>query len=161
MKKALSVLAVLLATMGLPALCSGDEPPKRDREPRKVSDLMRKKLENSQKVLEGLAINDFKMIGRHAEELIDISKQAEWRVLKTPQYELNSNEFRRIAERLVNNAKDRNLDAAALSYVELTLTCVRCHKHVREERMTRLDRESVPEGGLPAPNELRGLGREP
>jgi hypothetical protein len=145
MKYALYLLAVLLVTMGLPGLSGGDEPPKREREPRKVSDLMLKKLASSQKVLEGLALNDFKKIGRHAEELIDISNQAEWRVLKTPQYELNSNEFRRIAERLVNNAKDRNLDAAALSYVELTLTCVRCHKHVREERMTWLYRRGAEE----------------
>ena len=139
MSKVLGVMAVLFLTVGFPALSGGDEPQKRGREPEKVSDLMHRKLENSQKVLEGLALNDFKKIGRHADELIDISKQAEWRVLKTRQYEVYGNEFRRIAERLVNDARDKNLDAAALSYVELTLTCVRCHKHVREERMTRLD----------------------
>ena len=107
----------------------------------KVAKLMRRKLAQSQKVLEGVALNDFKMIQRHAEELIEISKKAEWRVLKTPAYEVYSNDFRRIAGALVENAKKKNLDAAALSYVELTLTCVKCHKHVREVRMTRLDGE--------------------
>ena len=82
------------------------------------------------------------MIAKHGDELIDLSKQVEWKVLKTPQYEIHSNQFRRSAETLIKDAKDKNLDAAALTYVELTLTCVRCHKYVREERMTRLDLDS-------------------
>ncbi len=102
-----------------------------------TDELMRRKLSQSQKVLEGVAVNDFEKIAAGAEELIAISKQAEWQVLKTPRYELYSNEFRRSAETLIKNAKDKNLDAAALTYVDLTLTCVKCHKHVREVRMTR------------------------
>jgi hypothetical protein len=105
----------------------------------KISELMQKKLQSSQKILEGVALNDFKTISRHAEDLIQISKAAEWRVVKTPQYEVHSNEFRRIAESLVQNAKDKNLDGAALTYVELTLTCVKCHKYVREVRWAGLE----------------------
>jgi hypothetical protein len=143
MRKIIYLMAVLLLTVGFPSFSSyGDEANKSKDEPKKVSDLMRKKLEHSQKVLEGIAVNDFKLIAKHADELIDLSKQVEWRVLKTPQYEVHSNEFRRSAETLIKNAKDKNLDAAALTYVEMTLTCVRCHKYVREERMTRLDLES-------------------
>ena len=107
--------------------------------PDKSPGLMRRKLEHSQKVLEGVAVQDFKMIERHAEELIQLSKLAEWKALKTPTYELYSNDFRRTANALVENARRKNIDAAALSYVDLTLTCVKCHKHVREVRMTRLD----------------------
>jgi hypothetical protein len=102
---------------------------------KKLAELMHKKLEHSEKVLEGLAVNDFKMIAKHADELIEISKEAEWKVIKTPQYEIHSSDFRRTAESLVKNAKEKNLDAAALNYVELTLTCVKCHKYVREVRM--------------------------
>ena len=101
--------------------------------------LMIKKLENSQKVLDGLALGDFDKIGKHAEELIQISKAAEFRVIKTPQYELHSNDFRRNADTLAQAAKAKNLDGCALAYVELTLSCVKCHKHVREVRMARLD----------------------
>lgn len=141
MRTAIWTLAGLFLLAAVPGRGGDADPPKKpaDRGQEKVSDLMHKKLQNSQKVLEGLALNDFKLIGRHAEELIDISKQAEWKVLKTPTYELHSNEFRRIADRLIKDAKDKNLDAAALSYVELTLTCVRCHKYVREERMAFRD----------------------
>ena len=106
----------------------------------KLNALMRRKLDNAQKVLAGVATNDFKAVRKHGEELIDISKEAEFKVLRTPRYELLAEDFRRNAEALIKNAKAENLDAAALSYVDLTLTCVKCHKHVREERMTRLGR---------------------
>src|SRR5262249_46039239 len=125
-----TVAAVAVGTMAL----SGH-----GREPNKVAELMQRKLERSQKVLEGVATNDFDKIAKNAEELIAISKAVEWRVIKSPRYELYSNEFQRTADTLVKNAKEKNLDDAALSYVELTLNCVKCHKYVREVRMVRLD----------------------
>ena len=105
----------------------------------KVQQLMKKKLQHSQRVLEGIALNDFGLISRNAEDLIRVSKEAEWHVLKSPQYDVNSNEFRRSAVALIQAAKDKNVDGAALAYVDLTLSCVRCHKHLREVRQTRLD----------------------
>jgi hypothetical protein len=143
MKRVQVVLAVCVVGAWLPILSShGQEEP---RMPDKTSDkelaeLMKRKLENAQKVLEGIALNDFDGISKHADELIQISKQAEWRVRKTPRYETYSNEFRRSAGELVENAKQKNLDGAALAYVDLTLTCVKCHKHVRESRQSALDK---------------------
>jgi len=104
-----------------------------------TSTLMQRKLAESQKVLEGLALNDFGAIAKHADELILISKTAEWRVLKTPEYEMFSNSFQRSAGDMVKHAKAKNIDAAALSYVEMTMTCLKCHKHVRDERKTSVD----------------------
>jgi hypothetical protein len=101
--------------------------------------LMKRKLEDSQKVLEGLATNDFDKVAKHADDLIQVSKDVEWRVMKTREYEMYSNDFRRNAETLVRMAKAKNTDGIALAYVDLTLNCVKCHKHVREERRARLD----------------------
>ena len=136
MRRVTFVVVVLALLAGLPTLSGHGGEPKKDE---KLHDLMQRKLAASQKVLEGIAVNDFDKIRKQADELIDISKQAEWRVLKTPEYELHSNDFRRIADNLAKNAKDKNLDGAALSYVELTLTCVKCHKYVRETRDTGAD----------------------
>ena len=133
MKRTPFLLTAVGLLLGVPVL-KGD-----DADSNKVQELMKRKLTQSQKVLEGIALNDFDMIAKHAEELQVISKQAEWKVLKTPLYVMYSNDFRGIAEELVKNAKKKNIDAAALPYVELTLTCVKCHKHVREKRMVRLD----------------------
>jgi hypothetical protein len=106
---------------------------------KKAKGPMQRKLEHTQKVVEGLVTNDFRALGRHAEELIAVSKEAEWKVLKTARYELYSTDFRRQAQELADHARDKNIDGAALAYVEMTLTCVKCHKHVREIRTTRLD----------------------
>jgi hypothetical protein len=134
MKNARWLLAGTMLVAGLLVVKGhGDEPGT------KVSALMKRKLDQSQKVLAGIALNDFEEIAKHAQDLIAISKEAEWKVIKTPQYDLYSNDFRRIADGLIKNAKDKNIDAAALSYVDLTLTCVKCHKHVREVRMVRAD----------------------
>src|ERR1700730_7247708 len=97
----------LFALLGfLPSLSGHDDT-------KELRDLMQRKLKASQRVLEGIALNNFEQIAKNGEELILISKDAEWKVLKTPMYELHSNEFRRNAEGLVRAAKDRNLDGAA------------------------------------------------
>jgi len=145
MKRIRLIVVTCVLAAGLPVLTGHGQEPK--QEPRKlndaltreVSELMKRKLENSQKILEGIAVNDFDKIGKHARELTLISKQVEWRVLKTPEYEVFSNEFARNAGDLVQKARDKNIDGAALAYVELTLTCVKCHKYVRETRQARLD----------------------
>ena len=137
------VVLLLLAGVCAPAGRAGDDPDK----PSKTAELMRKKLKHSQGVLEGIALNDFDKIADNADQLIAVSQKAEWVVVKTPQYELFSNQFRKTAENLVKNAKAKNLDGAALDYVDLTMTCVKCHKYVRETRMTRLDRTPHGEPG--------------
>jgi hypothetical protein len=132
MKRASYALTLLLLLAAIP-LVSGH-----GAEPKKVSEIMQEKLKHAQKVLEGITLNDFKKIGKSADELLFLTKEEEWKVLRTPDYENYSNEFRRNVQGLRKNAKDENLDACALSYVELTLTCVKCHKYVREVRMGRL-----------------------
>jgi len=106
-----------------------------DTKKESVETLMKKKLVESQKVLEGIALGDFDKIAKHAENLQAISKKAEWKVLETPLFAIYSTQFQGNAEDMVKYANKKNLDAAALSYVELTLTCVKCHKHVREKRI--------------------------
>lgn len=138
MKRTIIVTLLLGAVMGIPFLVSRADPVTPVQE-KKVPQLMKAKLEHSQKVLEGITLNDFKKIEKHAEELIDISKATEWRALKTVRFEMFTQQFRRAAIELRENAKNKNIDAAALNYVNLTLTCVKCHKHVREVRMASID----------------------
>jgi hypothetical protein len=138
-------LAVFTAPLFGPTnRCRGMEPQQKSAEPaqRPKSDmekLMAKKLTHAQKVLEAIALGEFDKIDNNATELLVLSKMAEFKVLKTPEYELHSNAFRRSLEEMKRGAKDRNLDGAALAYVDMTLTCVRCHKHVRGIRVTFKD----------------------
>ena len=42
------------------------------------------------------------------------------------------NDFTKSAEKIVQGAKDLNLDTAKLGYLEMTLTCFNCHTYVRD-----------------------------
>jgi hypothetical protein len=95
---------------------------------------MRAKLEHSQKVLEGLTTEDFDMIAKGAGQMEVLSQEAAWQVLQTPEYRLQSGEFRRAVRGLKDAAAKKNLEGAALAYVEVTLKCVRCHAYVRHAR---------------------------
>jgi gamma-glutamylcysteine synthetase len=100
--------------------------------------LMIEKLQHAQKLLEGIALAKYDKIERHAEELIRISKTAEWLAHKAPRYEKFSNDFQRSAEEIVKKAKAKNMDGVTLAYFDLTNSCVRCHQHIREVRDARL-----------------------
>ncbi|HEX4590906.1 MAG TPA: hypothetical protein VH120_13300 [Gemmataceae bacterium] len=104
-----------------------------------ITALMHKKLVHSQKILEGIALADLDLVGQNATDLVVLSKQVQFKVLKTPQYELHANELRRALEDIQKGVKQQNIDAATLGYMDLTMSCVRCHKHVREVRVARND----------------------
>lgn len=94
--------------------------------------LMRQKLRHSQKLLEALSIGDFQRIASSAEELQRISLEARWRQPQAPAYSDYGDEFRRALERVVRASEDQNIDGAALNFVQVILTCVQCHKVVRD-----------------------------
>lgn len=133
MRQLTRLLALLALTVGV-AVAHGDV-----KKPKDAPGIMKQKLARAQKILIGLTQNDFDLIGSNAEELLDLSKQAEWKVLKTAKYELFSNDFRRNAESLAQAAKAKNLDAATLAYLDLTLNCVKCHRYTRDVMMSKRD----------------------
>lgn len=133
---------LLVALVGLMVACvclAGGQAPDAG-----VNKLMRQKLDHAQRVLSGLALEDFAEIRRSADALGQLSQAAAWRVLQTPQYQTYSADFLRLSERLSQAARDKNLDGATLAYVELTVNCVNCHKHVRAIRMAKLDDPAAP-----------------
>jgi hypothetical protein len=137
MNRAIVGLGVLLCVIVVSMPGKSDEPkkteaPKEDRE--KIQALMMRKLEHAQKLLAAITQNDQKMVEKQADALVQITKEPEWKVFKTKDYETYSSEFRRSAEQLAKYAKDKNLDGASLTYLELTLNCLNCHKYMRDLR---------------------------
>jgi hypothetical protein len=104
-------------------------------QPNQVKDFMRVKLVESQKVLEGLALEDFDLIAKNAQAMSLLSQESNWKVLQTEEYLRHSQDFQRTADAIRDAAKKKNLDGAALGYVELTMKCIQCHKYVRDTRM--------------------------
>ena len=97
-----------------------------------VAVFMRAKLAHADHVLEGLAIEDYEMIERAAQELSLASLDSNWQVLQTEDYVRQSAEFRRSCDSLKKAAREKNLDGAALAWMDVTLKCVQCHKYVRD-----------------------------
>ena len=44
----------------------------------------------------------------------------------------------KLAELVIEKAKAKSIDGATLAYVEMTVTCVRCHQYTREQGIGRL-----------------------
>ena len=85
---------------------------------RAAKEFMRDKLELSQRVLEGLATEDYDLIIAKGTRLSAMSKEADWRVFENPDYDQQSVLFRRQVDSLVKAARSKNLDAATLAYVD-------------------------------------------
>ena len=125
---ALTGAVVLAGVIGLLA--------QQDRSP--TRDLMRKKLDHAQSVLEGITMENFDLIAGNAARLGALSDEAPWRASDTPEYLSHSRNFRRNVEALKKAARERDMDAAVLAYTKLTFNCVECHKYLRNLRVAAL-----------------------
>ena len=105
--------------------------PADDAEKKDLYHFMRKKLEASGKVLEGLAVEDFDLIKEGAKELNTLSMAEKFRVSNDPLYRNFSQEFQRLTKDLMQSAEDENLDRAALKWMDATLSCIECHRFTR------------------------------
>jgi hypothetical protein len=109
-------------------------PPARKEQPEEKTPLqkfMRAKLGGSSQILEGLVTEQFDLIQKGTTELGRISSAAKWRVSNDAMYRQFSNEFQRKVSRLEKMAKAKNLDGAALAYIDVSMSCIECHKWVR------------------------------
>jgi cytochrome c556 len=111
------------ASMGPLARAEGD-----------LSTFMKVKLRHAEKVLEGLATEDFELIVKNSQAISLLCEDEMWSVLQTPEYRERSLEFRRSVNAITEAARNKNLEGAAFSYVETTMKCVSCHKYVRKTR---------------------------
>jgi cytochrome c556 len=98
---------------------------------------MKVKLRHAEKVLEGLATEDYESIVKNSQAISLLSQDEMWAVLQTPEYRERSQEFRRSVDAITEAARGKNLDAAALSYVDVTMKCVSCHKYVRKAQTSK------------------------
>ncbi len=125
---------VLLATLVLGV--SGQE--RRTR----MQETMRLKLEQSQRILEGLSLENYGQIAKSGQKLKALTYEARWRVFDNPNYARQSENFRRSLDALLMAAKENNLDGATLAYMRLTMNCVECHQSIRGKESAATDSET-------------------
>jgi len=93
---------------------------------------MKRKLEFSQNVLAGLTEGDFDKIRKNAEALNILGNLERWVQAKKPDYVRQVSLFEFANSELIRQARDKNIDGATLAYNQLTVSCVQCHKIVRD-----------------------------
>jgi hypothetical protein len=118
MKMRYAVAAALLLSFAAPLALAAE---KEDEQP---SFWMQKKLEYSGEILEALA--------KSARSMSALTQMERWVRSSLPEYRSQLRIFTNANEQLIRAADDHQLDAAALAYVQLTLSCVNCHKVVRD-----------------------------
>lgn len=96
--------------------------------------IMQRKLDHAHAILEALIMEDYETLEESAATLVELSNEAGWYVLQTPEYTQRSTAFQVAASAIESSAKERNLEGAALGYVDMTLKCVQCHELLRGTR---------------------------
>jgi hypothetical protein len=135
MKTRLALAAAALAgsgTIGLMARSPQVQPSKQEGKSSNQM-LMRDKLMHASKILEGITLENFDLVGEHAKTLGMISRATTWHVTPTPQYTRLAKNFQEQCLDLERHAKEKNVEAATLDLVRINVTCTDCHQHMREE----------------------------
>jgi hypothetical protein len=99
-----------------------------------LKSFMRKKLDASSKILEGLTVEDADLIRKGAASLLEMSKAEQWNVLLDEDYREYNREFRSLIRKLDKAAESNNFDNALLQWLDATKACIDCHQHVRDQR---------------------------
>lgn len=118
--------------------------------------IMQLKLDHAHTVLEALITEDFGSLKDSATALGELSNEASWFVLQTPEYTRYSSAFRLAASEIAVSADERNVERAALGYVEMTLKCVQCHQHLRGVGRAS---EPMSDPALPSLDSIQWAGR--
>jgi hypothetical protein len=96
---------------------------------------MRRKLEASNQILEGLVTEDSELVVKGAKILIEMSAAENWQVKHDVMYKQYSADFQQAAKKLVEAAEKENFDGVALKWIDTTMKCIECHKFVRGARL--------------------------
>jgi hypothetical protein len=87
----------------------------------------RLKLNYSQKVFEGICVEDYRLIATNAGKLRAMTDAFGFEPIKTSEYAIRTASFRRKVEALQKAAMEKRLDALVSAYHEVTSNCVECH----------------------------------
>jgi hypothetical protein len=131
----LFTLPLRLACAGALLLAAGVWPVPIQAQGTALSRLMRQKLEHSQVMLAAVVTSNWAELESHSQALVKLTSDPAWTALKTPEYARYSEAFVRAAQDVIDAAKRHDMDAAPLGYVQLTLSCVQCHRYVARARI--------------------------
>jgi hypothetical protein len=129
------VAALVISILLVASQLSRSQSPKASKQQTLTSNqmLMRDKLVQMNRLLEGITLDKFDQVEESAKTLRMISRAASWHISNpTSQYDRLSKNFQEQASDLERHAKEKNVEAATLDLVRMNITCTHCHQHMRE-----------------------------
>jgi len=99
-----------------------------------VSFWMKKKLDFSKNILEGIASGDCDKIAQNAQTMRSLSKIEAFMRGRNPGYRGQLISFEMSLDEIIRQAKKDNIEGVTLGFNQLTVSCVQCHKQLRESK---------------------------
>ena len=122
---------ILVLCVGVAFVVGQAKPPETDAGGTETA-LMRAKLASSQKVVEGLMVQDLSLVRTGALELEKICEATEWHAKEDQVYAHYRAELKRTAKKLAMLAQNDDLDGATYTYMHSITTCMSCHAYCRD-----------------------------
>jgi hypothetical protein len=133
----LLVLALLISNDGW---AQGDKAPKTQPETAKNkggSVWMKVKLRSSQNILRGLTLGDFDLIEENARRMNNFGRLEKLVHSRNAEYQTQLKFLEHANQELMRQAEKKNLDGATLAFVQLTTSCINCHRTIRDGKRDR------------------------
>ena len=92
--------------------------------------VMADKLRYTQQLLTSLAKEDFPVLENSAQELRRVAHE-QWQANSSPEYRTHLQTFWTTLDGIESGAQRKQIEEATLAYMQMTLTCIRCHKALR------------------------------
>ena len=126
-------VGVLLITLSGTSLFAQEKPESPAKKPGFAAMGMKFKLELSQKILNGLALEDFKAIAENATAMKGLNHVEDFVRSRNTAYATQLHVFEFATNELVRHAEDKNIDGCSMAFTQMTISCVNCHKQLRKK----------------------------
>ena len=143
-------ISLLLGTRVLAALWGQargqQDGPAAEVEQRRFNIWMQVKLKESQEIFAAVAVADYDTICESVDELRLLNTVEGFVRNRNPEYRAQLRAFEYAIDEVRRHAVKENIEGVTLGFHQLTLSCVNCHKQLRdrEKQLTRQPRESPP-----------------
>jgi hypothetical protein len=135
-KRCCQILALMFLVSSQAVFAQQSDQRTESRSEKQPSGWMKLKLDYSQKILVGLAKADFDQIVQSADAMRSLTTIEGFVRGRVPGYATQLEIFKDANTELIKQAKRDNVEGAALAFTQVTLSCVNCHKKLREESQT-------------------------
>ena len=100
--------------------------------PKSHSVWMKQKLQNSQEIFAAMTLGDLETVKREARQMKLINQLESFVRGRSDPYRTHLRLFQFATEEIIRGAEDENIERVTLGYTQLSVSCVMCHKHLRE-----------------------------